>query len=52
MGVSGVGVVRLFGFTQDPNNLDYMIVMDYAKDGSLRDILKIFLINGMLYSIS
>jgi len=33
-------VVRLFGFTQDPNNLDYMIVMDYAKDGSLRNSLK------------
>ena len=33
-------VVRLFGFTQDPNNLDYMIVMDYAKNGSLRNSLK------------
>src|SRR6266496_6177761 len=33
-------IVRLFGFTQDPNNLDYMIVMDYAKDGSLRNSLK------------
>ena len=33
-------VVRLFGFTQDPNNLDYMIVMDYANGGSLRNSLK------------
>ena len=33
-------VVRLFGFTQDPNNLDYMIVMDYAENGSLRNSLK------------
>ena len=35
-----VSVVRLFGFTQDPNNLDYMIVMDYAVGGSLRNSLK------------
>ena len=33
-------VVRLFGFTQDPNNLDYMIVMNYAEGGSLRNSLK------------
>src|SRR5436305_71915 len=33
-------VVRLFGFTQDPNNLDYMIVMHYANGGSLRNSLK------------
>ncbi len=26
----------LYGFTQDPNTLDYMIVMDYITDGSLR----------------
>ena len=40
MVVSGVEVVRLFGFTQDPNNCDYMIVMDYVQDGSLRNSLK------------
>ena len=33
-------VVRLSGFTQDPNNLDYMIVMDYVNGGSLRNSLK------------
>ena len=33
-------VVRLFGFTQDPNNLDYMIVMKHLKDGCLRNTLK------------
>ena len=33
-------IVRLFGFTQDPNNLDYMIVMHYVEDGSLRNSLK------------
>ena len=32
--------IPLFGFTQDPNSLDYMIVMEYAKNGSLRNILK------------
>ena len=37
---AGVGVVRLFGFTQDPNNLDYMIVMVYVNGGSLRNSLK------------
>ena len=33
-------IVRLFGFTQDPNNLDYMIVMNFIKGGSLRNSLK------------
>src|SRR5205823_1569264 len=37
---SRFGVVRLFGFTQDPNNLDYMIVMEYAQGGSLRSSLE------------
>ena len=35
-------VVRLFGFTQDPNNLDYMIVMEHAQNGSLRNSLKMY----------
>ena len=33
-------IVRLFGFTQDPNNLDYMIVMQFIKGGSLSNSLK------------
>ena len=28
--------IQLFGFTQDPNTLNYMIIMDYAKNGSLK----------------
>jgi len=31
--------IRLYGFTQNPNTLDYMIVMKYAKEGSLRKSL-------------
>ena len=38
--IGGHVVVRLFGFTQDPNNLDYMIVMDHAINGSLRNSVK------------
>ncbi len=29
-------LIQLYGFTQDPNTLDYIIVMKYAKEGSLR----------------
>src|ERR1043165_9372402 len=36
--------IQLYGFTQDPNTLDYMIVINYAKNGSLKknltDIVK------------
>ncbi|POG76297.1 kinase-like domain-containing protein [Rhizophagus irregularis DAOM 181602=DAOM 197198] len=31
--------IQFFGFTQDPNNLNYLIVMSYAKEGSLRKCL-------------
>ncbi|POG57790.1 hypothetical protein GLOIN_2v1791279 [Rhizophagus irregularis DAOM 181602=DAOM 197198] len=31
--------IQFFGFTQDPNNLNYMIVMSYAKKGNLRKCL-------------
>ncbi|POG73411.1 hypothetical protein GLOIN_2v1856072, partial [Rhizophagus irregularis DAOM 181602=DAOM 197198] len=31
--------IQFYGFTQDPNNLNYMIVMSYAKKGSLRKCL-------------
>ncbi|POG57992.1 hypothetical protein GLOIN_2v1734648, partial [Rhizophagus irregularis DAOM 181602=DAOM 197198] len=28
--------IQFFGITQDPNNLNYIIVMSYAKKGNLR----------------
>ncbi|POG60501.1 kinase-like domain-containing protein [Rhizophagus irregularis DAOM 181602=DAOM 197198] len=31
--------IRLFGITQDPNNLNYIMVMSYAEKGSLRKYL-------------
>jgi serine/threonine protein kinase len=31
--------IQIFGFTQDPNSLNYIIVMSYAKKGSLRKCL-------------
>src|SRR5215813_3487929 len=31
--------IQFFGITQDPNNLNYIIVMSYAKEGSLRKCL-------------
>ena len=32
--------IQLYGFTQNPDTLDYMIVMRYAEDGSLRKNLQ------------
>ncbi|RIA80727.1 kinase-like domain-containing protein, partial [Glomus cerebriforme] len=32
-------IVRLFGITQDPDTKNYMMVLDYAKNGSLRNYL-------------
>ncbi|RGB28198.1 kinase-like domain-containing protein [Rhizophagus diaphanus] len=31
--------IQFFGFTQDPNNLNYIIIMSYAKKGNLRKCL-------------
>ncbi|RGB26475.1 kinase-like domain-containing protein [Rhizophagus diaphanus] len=31
--------IQFFGITQDPNNLNYIIIMSYAKKGSLRKCL-------------
>src|SRR5688572_28479463 len=31
--------IKLCGITQDPNNLNYIIVMEYAYNGSLRKYL-------------
>src|SRR6266542_1282016 len=36
----GKRLIQLYGFTQNPNTLDYMIVMKYAIDGSLRKNLQ------------
>ena len=33
-------LIQLYGFTQDPKTLDYMIVMRYAENGSLRKNLQ------------
>ncbi|RIA83026.1 kinase-like domain-containing protein [Glomus cerebriforme] len=32
-------IIRCYGITQDPNTKDYMMVMKYAKLGSLRNVL-------------
>ncbi|POG69191.1 kinase-like domain-containing protein [Rhizophagus irregularis DAOM 181602=DAOM 197198] len=34
-----VDVVQCFGITQDPNNKEYMMVIEYCKDGNLRNYL-------------
>ena len=42
MKYDGDDFIQLYGFTQDPNTLDYMIVMYHAKNGSLKkDLLNI-----------
>ncbi|RHZ74189.1 hypothetical protein Glove_227g55 [Diversispora epigaea] len=33
--------IRFYGITQDPETLSYMMVLDYATDGNLREYLKI-----------
>ncbi|RIA96142.1 kinase-like domain-containing protein [Glomus cerebriforme] len=33
-------IIRCYGITQDPDTKNYMLVMDYARDGNLRDYLK------------
>ena len=32
-------LIQLYGFTQDPNTLNYIIIMDHAKNGSLKNNL-------------
>src|SRR5581483_9676403 len=39
LGLSGFCVIRLYGITQDPNTKNYMMILDYANDGSLRNYL-------------
>ncbi|RHZ86276.1 hypothetical protein Glove_52g36 [Diversispora epigaea] len=39
---SGVATsIRFYGITQDPETHSYMMVLEYAKDGNLREYLKI-----------
>ncbi|RHZ77220.1 hypothetical protein Glove_184g56 [Diversispora epigaea] len=35
------GTIKFYGITQDPETHSYMMVLDYAKDGNLREYLKI-----------
>ncbi|RHZ72861.1 hypothetical protein Glove_236g47 [Diversispora epigaea] len=37
--------IRFYGITQDPETHSYMMVLEYAKDGNLREYLKINYIN-------
>ncbi|CAB4439868.1 unnamed protein product [Rhizophagus irregularis] len=32
-------IIEFYGITQDPKTKDYMMILDYAEDGSLRDYL-------------
>ncbi|RHZ80059.1 hypothetical protein Glove_139g109 [Diversispora epigaea] len=38
---SGGASIQFYGITQDPETHSYMMVLDYAKDGNLREYLKI-----------
>ncbi|RHZ69978.1 hypothetical protein Glove_276g21 [Diversispora epigaea] len=38
---SGGGTIRFYGITQDPKTHSYIMVLEYAKDGNLREYLKI-----------
>ncbi|RHZ75000.1 hypothetical protein Glove_218g45 [Diversispora epigaea] len=38
---TGGASIRFYGITQDPETHSYMMVLDYAKDGNLREYLKI-----------
>src|SRR3954453_12561591 len=35
------GSIQFYGITQDPETHSYMMVLEYAKDGNLREYLKI-----------
>ncbi|GBC01577.1 hypothetical protein RclHR1_04240007 [Rhizophagus clarus] len=37
--LSSLGIINLYGFTQNPETLNYMVVMDYANRGNLRENL-------------
>jgi serine/threonine protein kinase len=37
--VNSLGIAKCFGITKDPESNNFMMVMEYAKDGSLRQHL-------------
>ena len=37
--MSGSLIIRCYGITKDPETKNFIMVMDYAKDGSLRHFL-------------
>ena len=39
--VNGYRIVRLYGITQDPETKNYMMVLHYAPNGSLRNYLNL-----------
>ena len=39
LGVDNFAVTKLYGITQDPGTKNYIMVLDYAKHGSLRNYL-------------
>ncbi|RHZ73050.1 hypothetical protein Glove_233g19 [Diversispora epigaea] len=41
LNTNGFGSIRYYGITQDPETHSYMMVLEYAKDGNLREYLKI-----------
>src|SRR6185436_18741609 len=40
-GSNSATCIRFYGITQDPETHSYMIVLEYANDGNLREYLKI-----------
>ncbi|RHZ45059.1 hypothetical protein Glove_692g15 [Diversispora epigaea] len=38
---NGIGTIRFYGITQDPETHSYMMVLEYAADGNFREYLKI-----------
>ncbi|RHZ72892.1 hypothetical protein Glove_236g51 [Diversispora epigaea] len=39
------GTIKFYGITQDPETNSYMMVLEYAKEGNLREYLRINIIN-------
>ncbi|POG63478.1 kinase-like domain-containing protein, partial [Rhizophagus irregularis DAOM 181602=DAOM 197198] len=55
--LSSINIIDIYGFTKDPNTSKYMVVMDYANKGNLRENLTSIVKNNwnqklyMLYEI-
>ncbi|RHZ87080.1 hypothetical protein Glove_40g99 [Diversispora epigaea] len=41
LSTNGNGTIRFYGITQDPETHSYMMVLEYASEGNLREYLKI-----------